>query len=286
MSTAPQEFEPARKFKGVWIPAEVWLDRSLSITEKVMLIEIDSLQDPIRGCFSSNKRMAAFFGLSQSRVSEIITGLAKKGLVSITLIRDGKRVIERQIRMVSVLGKPNTPSENAANPIRKTEGGYSEKAQESNTGLSNTDKNNTDKTLDASVDEEFENAWKLYPKREGSNPKNKAHAAWKARVKAGVSAKAMIQGAIRYRAYCIAKGSIGTEYVMQAQRFFGPGLEFENEWAFSGLRAGKFNPLDPKNHPGGAPHDNFDGETIDGSATVVETPQRDSGQQDAHANSV
>lgn len=76
----------------------------------------------------------------------------------------------------------------------------------------------------------FESAWKAYPGREGSNPKNKAEAAWRARVKEGVSEEALLAGVIRYHAYCSAKGSVGTSYVMQAQRFFGPGREFDAEW--------------------------------------------------------
>jgi len=129
-----------RNFKGVWIPAEVWLNAGLSLAEKVMLVEIDSLQHPERGCYASNAHFAKFFGLSNSRVSEIITSLASKGIVSVELVREGKRVVERRVRMVEVFEKPNTYSENAANPIRETEEGYSEKAQGSNTSLSNTEK--------------------------------------------------------------------------------------------------------------------------------------------------
>lgn len=129
-----------RKFKGVWIPADVWLHRGMSITEKVMLVEIDSLQSADRGCYASNAHFAKFFGLSASRVSEIITSLAMKGMVTVELIRDGKRVVERRVRMNQVFEKPNTYSENAANPIRKTEEGYSEKAEGSNTQSSNTEK--------------------------------------------------------------------------------------------------------------------------------------------------
>jgi hypothetical protein len=90
----------------------------------------------------------------------------------------------------------------------------------------------TAKTLGASAptDDRFEAAWKAYPKREGANPKNKAHSAWKARLKEGVTAEAMMAGVARYAAYCQSKGNTGTEYVMQAQRFFGKGREFENEW--------------------------------------------------------
>ncbi len=49
-----------RGFKGVWIPAALWLDRNLSITEKVMLVEIDSLDAGPRGCYASNAHFAEF----------------------------------------------------------------------------------------------------------------------------------------------------------------------------------------------------------------------------------
>lgn len=77
---------------------------------------------------------------------------------------------------------------------------------------------------------EFEKLWAEYPKREGSNPKNKAYQAWNARRKAGVTSEAMSAGLQRYVAFCGAKGQVGTSYVMQASRFFGPGLEFNNAW--------------------------------------------------------
>jgi hypothetical protein len=32
-----------RDFKGVWIPKEIWINTDLSIIEKVLLVEIDSL---------------------------------------------------------------------------------------------------------------------------------------------------------------------------------------------------------------------------------------------------
>ncbi|MNG58144.1 hypothetical protein D3C79_162670 [compost metagenome] len=80
---------------------------------------------------------------------------------------------------------------------------------------------------------EFEKLWAEYPKREGSNPKNKAYQAWNARRKAGVTFESMAAGLQRYVAFCGAKGQVGTSYVMQASRFFGPGLEFNNAWMVS-----------------------------------------------------
>lgn len=220
-----------RKFQGVWIPADVWLDRNLSITEKVMLVEISSLQDDVRGCYASNAHFGEFFDLSISRVSEIVSSLAAKGFVSVEQIREGKRIIERRIRMIEPFEKPNTPSENTANPFGKGEEPPSEKAKGSNTRTNNT-KNNTSSGASAPCDG-FESAWKAYPKREGGNPKNKAHSSWKARLADGVTAESMMAGVVRYAAYCKVKGSTGTSYVMQAVRFFGTERAFDNDWSVS-----------------------------------------------------
>lgn len=91
----------------------------------------------------------------------------------------------------------------------------------------------TEETLGASApcDDGFEAAWKAYPKREGANPKNKAHSSWKARLKEGVTAEQMMAGVARYAAYCDTKGSTGTSYVMQAVRFFGTERSFDNNWS-------------------------------------------------------
>lgn len=127
-----------RQFKGVWIPAELWLDHSLSITEKVMMVEIGSLQDPVRGCYASNSHFARFFGLSSSRVSEIISALSAKGLLRVELIRDGRQVVERRVRLSNLFGKSNTYSENTATLFGKGADPYSEKAEESNTKSNST----------------------------------------------------------------------------------------------------------------------------------------------------
>ena len=134
-----------RAFEGVWIPAALWLDSSLTLQEKVMLVEIKSLsKDPKRGCFKTNKKFAEFFNLSVSRVSEVIASLKKKGLLVVSEKREGKQIIERNIFLsdsgLGVFGISKGYSENAKTPIRNPEGGYSENAKESNTSMSNTDR--------------------------------------------------------------------------------------------------------------------------------------------------
>lgn len=78
---------------------------------------------------------------------------------------------------------------------------------------------------------EFELAWQKYPKRPGSNPKRQAFKAWKARTKEGYDPAHMLAGVVRYAKFCRQSGKTNTEFVMQAQRFFGPSCEFENEWS-------------------------------------------------------
>jgi len=86
---------------------------------------------------------------------------------------------------------------------------------------------------------EFERIWKKYPVRDGSNPKWKAQQCWRARVKEASQSHgktalremdAMSEGIDRYAAWCAANGKSGTELVMQATRFLGPGKEYENAW--------------------------------------------------------
>jgi hypothetical protein len=101
-----------------------------------------------------------------------------------------------------------------------------------------------DKPAKSEYSPEFETAWKAYPARQGSNPKNKAYQSWKARLREGVSVETMLEGVNRYAAYQQALGKTGTEFVMQGARFFGTGLEFENAWVVAGAPQAK--PQDSK----------------------------------------
>lgn len=211
-----------RDFRGIWISAEIWLTKEMTVGEKLMYVEIESLSKLERGCFASNAHFAEMFSISPARVSEIISSLASKGFVTVDQKRQGVRTVQRVIRLIP---RGNTSSENTKNPFGKDVEGSSEKTQGKNTKILNsTKKKNV-------CDEEFEAAWKAYPKRDGSNPKASALKCWNARLKDGISAQAMVEGVCRYTSYCRQKEMIGTSYVMQAARFFGTNKEFENAWA-------------------------------------------------------
>lgn len=68
-----------RDFKGVWIPKDVWLDDRLNALEKVILAEVDSLDNGERGCFASNAHIADFCQCSETKVSTAISKLIDCG---------------------------------------------------------------------------------------------------------------------------------------------------------------------------------------------------------------
>jgi len=77
---------------------------------------------------------------------------------------------------------------------------------------------------------EFEEIWKLKPKREGGNPKNQAYGAYKASLKRGATVEEIKAGVIRYKEYCDRKGLTNTDKVQQMRTFFGKGEGFREEW--------------------------------------------------------
>lgn len=69
-----------RDFKGVWIPKEIWFDKRMTMLDKGILMEIDSL-DNKDGCKASNEYLADFCGCSDSNVSKTITLLKNLGYI-------------------------------------------------------------------------------------------------------------------------------------------------------------------------------------------------------------
>ncbi|SDP83038.1 conserved phage C-terminal domain-containing protein [Clostridium gasigenes] len=90
-----------RAFKGVWIPAKGWLDKGLTLTEKVFLVEISSL-DGINGCYAGNTHFMTFSGLSKGRCSGVIKALKTKGYINIKMIyKNDNKTVERRIIKVN-----------------------------------------------------------------------------------------------------------------------------------------------------------------------------------------
>lgn len=130
-----------RAFNGVWIPKKYWLDENLSIVEVTFMAEIESL-DGDNGCYASNNHFAEFFGMTASRVSQIINSLSDRGYLQISYEKNDKQVVSRLIRVVNKL---NGGIKKTKSPIKKTKGGYLENCEGNNTYRVIQD-NNTDKS--------------------------------------------------------------------------------------------------------------------------------------------
>jgi DNA-binding Lrp family transcriptional regulator len=93
--------EQERAFKGVWIPADIWLNGKLTIHEKFILAEIDSFCSHYESCYASNEHFAKFIGLSTRRVKDILKGLEDKGFIEREIIykEHSKEVAKRLLRL-------------------------------------------------------------------------------------------------------------------------------------------------------------------------------------------
>ena len=88
-----------QKLKGLWIPAEILLNKDLSDKEKIILAMILYLSEEKGRCFASNKYIANIVNVTNERVSKIISSLKNKGYVSVKLKykTDSNEIEERQI---------------------------------------------------------------------------------------------------------------------------------------------------------------------------------------------
>ena len=88
-----------QKLKGLWIPAEILLNKNLSDKEKIILAIILYLSEERKSCFASNKYIANIVNVTHERVSKIISALKDKGYVDVNLKYkiDTKEIEERQI---------------------------------------------------------------------------------------------------------------------------------------------------------------------------------------------
>lgn len=88
--------ENERDFKGVWISKSVWLDKRLNALEKVILTEVDSL-DNERGCWASNKHIADFCQCSETKVSTSISKLIELGYLYVQSFDGRQRVLKSRL---------------------------------------------------------------------------------------------------------------------------------------------------------------------------------------------
>ena len=78
----------SREFKYLQIPRSIWFS-NLSLIEKCLLAEIESLSSKGKGCFASNEYLSEFMGVTEAGVKKIIGRLRAYGLIK-TIKFDGR----------------------------------------------------------------------------------------------------------------------------------------------------------------------------------------------------
>jgi len=81
--------------KFITIPTDFIIDENTTLKEKILICEIHNLSSLEKGCIASNKHFESLLGFSQKSVSNSISNLVKKGILSIKLSdRNNIRIIK------------------------------------------------------------------------------------------------------------------------------------------------------------------------------------------------
>lgn len=150
-----------RDFKGVWIPKEVWLDERLSMLDKGILAEVDSLDMGENGCFASNEHLAEFCQCSVTKVSTSITKLVDLGYLSVRSFDGRKRFLKSSL------------SKNERQTFKNCKADF-QKVKDSNTSIRPLNKPAKSISCDCPG---FDDFWKVYPRHVA---KQNALKSWKA----------------------------------------------------------------------------------------------------------
>ena len=82
-----------QRFKGVWIPKEIMLDKNLTALEKIIFGEINTLGGSPQGCYATNKYLASCCGCSETKISNAISKLISLGYLKPKRSKNNERVL-------------------------------------------------------------------------------------------------------------------------------------------------------------------------------------------------
>ena len=94
-----QQVKETRQFLGIWIPREIYLNKELNWTDKILVVEINSL-DNERGCFASNDYFAEFLSVSTTTISTSISKLKSLGLIEQVSFDGRTRILKAAFKQI------------------------------------------------------------------------------------------------------------------------------------------------------------------------------------------
>jgi hypothetical protein len=108
------------KFRGIWIPAEVWfmfLKKEIGATELHLLATIDSLVTPEKGCFASNKYLGKMLGVRPDYIARLISKLKQKQLIQQVKFDGRRRYLETVWSRIEDLDRTSNPDLDLRPPV-------------------------------------------------------------------------------------------------------------------------------------------------------------------------
>lgn len=99
--------EKERDFKGVWIDKEIWLDERLNALEKIIFVEIDSLDNTEEGCYASNEYLAKFCQCTETKISIAVKKLIDLGYLRVIKFDGRHRYLKSNFKYINVSLKEN-----------------------------------------------------------------------------------------------------------------------------------------------------------------------------------
>jgi len=265
-----------REFKGVFIPAEIWNDENLSITERVLFAEIDSFSRNGE-CFASNGHFARLLKVSTRQIQNYLKSLKEKGYINTTFIYKnnskeiekriitplfgyGKKLHDPTVEMTGGDVQPCTPSYVESYTPPHVETCADNNSFITNTFINNpinntkTKKTNKKEISSSELEREFEQLWKVYPRKMG---KAKARSSFiKARKKDKIPYEIIENGIYRYIDYLELLGT-EEQYIMHGSTWFGQ-MKWQDEYTTTGLNRKPKNATEYlKAKYGGNPHGSY-----------------------------
>jgi hypothetical protein len=131
-----------RGFKGIWIPKEIFFCEDLSWEEKMLILEIDSLDKNGSGCFASNKYLAGFIGKSEGGTANIISELRTRGYIEDKGFDGRERRIGIKADLINALRQSSPIGEGRVNEMV---GIYNDEVIKNNNKIEVTPSENTEK---------------------------------------------------------------------------------------------------------------------------------------------
>lgn len=172
-----------RDFKGIWIPKDIYLSKELSWTDKLIFIEINSLDNESH-CVASNAYFSDFLGISERSVSRSISKLIQLGYVKVINF-DGK---QRALTTMSTQTRQECLGSIDTNVYH-------------NNIVNNTVNNNPyNPQGDKEYTEDFLDFWHFYPKQRAGS-KEKAFKAYVKALKEKRTTKEQLHAAVKRYAF-------------------------------------------------------------------------------------